>query len=76
MNTEQRLQVYTRCLEIKTVDGYYRLTPKQRRRVQKKYWRDLLAGALEEDYDPCPCCGGPYDHSEAACQGVYEDNWS
>lgn len=23
----------------------------------------------------CPCCGGPYDHSEAMCQGVYEDNW-
>lgn len=23
----------------------------------------------------CPSCGGPYDHSEAACQGDYEGNW-
>lgn len=23
----------------------------------------------------CPSCGGPYDHSEAACQGDYEENW-
>lgn len=23
----------------------------------------------------CPCCGGPYNHSEAACQGDYLGNF-
>lgn len=27
-------------------------------------------------YESCPSCGGPYDHSEAACQGDYESNWT
>jgi hypothetical protein len=24
----------------------------------------------------CPCCNGPYDHSEAECQGDYLSNWT
>lgn len=38
MTNEKRIEIYTRCLKWKTVDGIYRLTPKQRRRVHKKYW--------------------------------------
>lgn len=63
MNQEQRMDSYLRNRTY--------LTDKQRRRLTKKYWRDLLAGVFEEDYDPCYSCGGPQDHSEAGCQGEY-----
>jgi hypothetical protein len=38
MTREQRLAIYLRGLEYKTVGGFYRLTPNQRRRLEKK-WR-------------------------------------
>lgn len=41
MNNERRIQIYTRGLKYKTVDGIYRLTPAQRRRVIKKGNREL-----------------------------------
>lgn len=33
----QRIEIYTRDLKQKQVDGTYRLTPKQRRRVSHKF---------------------------------------
>lgn len=27
-------------------------------------------------YELCPSCGGRYDHSDAACQGDYAENWT
>lgn len=40
MSNERRIEVYTRGLEVKTVDGIYRLTPAQRRRVKKKQHKE------------------------------------
>ncbi|UVK61229.1 hypothetical protein SEA_ANGELA_157 [Streptomyces phage Angela] len=61
MLNEQRQRVY-----LRNRSDY---TPKQRRRLNKKYWQ----GKFEDyDYDPCYSCGGPQDHSEAGCQGYYD----
>lgn len=41
MTNERRIEIYTRGLDCKTVDGIYRLTPAQRRRVKKKQHKNV-----------------------------------
>lgn len=49
MTNERRLQVYLRDVTYPTdEDGYYRLTPKQRRRAEKKMRRDIKHRATSE----------------------------
>jgi hypothetical protein len=44
MDNERRLNIYTRDLKVKMTDGYWRLTPAQRRRAQKKFRRKANKG--------------------------------
>ena len=49
MNNERRLQVYTRDVTYPLdEDGYYRLTPKQAKRAQKKLNQDVKRRATSE----------------------------
>ena len=49
MKTQDRIDIYMRpVLKNKTVDGIYRLTPRQRRRVKKKWHRDQYTEYVEE----------------------------
>jgi hypothetical protein len=49
MNNERRLQIYTRGVTYPLdSEGYYRLTPKQRKRAQKKLNADVKRRATAE----------------------------
>lgn len=50
MTNEVRIRLYVRDLKYKTVDGIYRLTPAQRRRVRKKH--NHLAVRVGGTFDP------------------------
>jgi hypothetical protein len=58
MDSEERLAHYTRVLKYKTVDGIYRLTPKQRRRNKKKFygreWSQLTTSEKQHRQGPDP----------------------
>jgi hypothetical protein len=50
VNRDERLDIYLRQVTgDKTVDGYYRLTPAQRRRLQHKDLKELRRIAEERD---------------------------
>lgn len=70
MNNERRLQVYTRDVTYPLDgDGYYRLTPKQAKRAQKKLNQDVKRRATAEFiaiYDEVPHFNEAQDAADGA----------